>query len=45
VLFVFVLSTTSTGANWWNGARGAALGLLLSLPFAFGDELADAFEK
>jgi hypothetical protein len=44
-VLVFVLSTTSTGANWWNVARGAIVWLFLSLPFAFGDELADALEK
>ena len=45
-VLVFVLSTTSTGGNfWWDVVRGAAIGLFLSLPFAFGDELADALEN
>jgi hypothetical protein len=44
-VLVFVISTTSTGENWWNVVRGAVIGLFLSLTFAFGDELADALER
>ena len=41
---VLVLATTDAGMNWWDVARRRA-GVLLDLPFAFGDRLAESAQE